>query len=232
MCVQLRNSGARLLTGAPAATVEPPAGHYCWLRGRTSRSAQPVGAGRGGWTSQTSSGTSSSATPRPTAPGPNGWRGSWKPPATPPCCRRGTCPQGPPSSTPWTRPSSRPAMCCWCRRRPTCVRRWPRRRGGPGSRPTPAAPSGGCCRCGWRPANRQGCWPTGSGSTWSAPTRPPPARACGRRSEGRCAAPAKNPLPPPLATYRPGSWVLHSRPSKLAVVQQIAHAHHFARKSG
>jgi hypothetical protein len=35
----------------------------------------------------------------------------------------------------------------------------------PAFKADPAAPSGGCCRCGWRPASQRGCWPTGSTST-------------------------------------------------------------------
>jgi hypothetical protein len=142
---------ARLLLASPRDGVAGQAGQL-----------SPEGAGRAGWTSQPSSATSSSATPRPTAPGPNGWPGNSKRPATPRCCRPGTCRPGPPSCTPWTRPSSTPATPCWCCRRPTCARRWPRRTGAQGSKPTQAARRGGWCRCGWRPASRRGCWPTGS----------------------------------------------------------------------
>jgi hypothetical protein len=58
-------------------------------RGRTSRTARPHSAEQAGWKSQTSSGTSSSATPRPTEPGPSGSPGSWKPSGIPRCCKSG-----------------------------------------------------------------------------------------------------------------------------------------------
>ena len=119
------------------------------------------------------------------------------------CCRPGTSRPGSDfvhrmqQATSTRRGRSR---CC---PRPTSAPGSGRPSGGPRSPGIPAASRVCWSRCGCSRANRPGCWPAGSTSTWSTSTRPPPGErllaGCRRAASDQTAA-----LFPGLSTADPG----------------------------